>query len=136
MNAVESNVHRAISLISHASKIILKILTRRTEAKTKDFISKNQFGFRKGCGTREAIEVMRKLCESNLEHDNDIYICFVEFENAFDRINWMKLMQVLESIQVDWKDRRLIKDIYMNQVAVIRVADGKSKPSIIGRGVR
>src|SRR5580658_4821605 len=45
--------HRTISLISHASKILLKILTKRIEAKAKGFIGQNQFGFRKGCGTRE-----------------------------------------------------------------------------------
>ena len=39
---------RTISLISHASKILLRILTKRIEAKAKDFIDNNQFGFRKG----------------------------------------------------------------------------------------
>src|SRR6476619_1980778 len=56
MNAVECSDHRAISLISHASKILLKILTSRIEAKARDIIGRNQFGFRKGCGsTRHAI---------------------------------------------------------------------------------
>ena len=62
MNAVACENHRTISVISHASKIILKILTKRIEAKAKDFINKNQFSFRKGCGTREVIGVMRMLC--------------------------------------------------------------------------
>ena len=52
MKAVESSDHRTISLISHASKILLKILTNRIEAKARDFIGQNQIGFRKGCGTR------------------------------------------------------------------------------------
>src|SRR6476619_5973418 len=63
MNAVECSDHRTISLISHASKILLKILTNRIEAKARDFIGRNQFGFRKGCGTRDAIGVMRLICE-------------------------------------------------------------------------
>ena len=47
MNAVECSGHRTISLISHASKILLKILINRIEAKARDFIGQNQFGFRK-----------------------------------------------------------------------------------------
>src|SRR6476469_8494812 len=59
MNAVEFSDHRTISVISHASKILLKILTSRIEANARDFIGRNQFGFRKCCGTRDAIGVMR-----------------------------------------------------------------------------
>ena len=86
-NASECADHRTISLTSHASKILLKILTKRLEAKAEMFIGKTQFGFKRGCGTREAIAVMRALCECSLEHDNDVYICFVDFEKAFDRVD-------------------------------------------------
>ena len=60
MNAVECSDHRT-SLISHASKILLKILTNRIETEARDFIGRNQFGFRKGCGARDAIGVMRMI---------------------------------------------------------------------------
>ena len=66
---------------------MLKILTKRIESKAVGFIEKNQFGFRKGCGTRDAIGIMRVLCERSLEHGNDVYICFVDFEKAFDTVN-------------------------------------------------
>ena len=69
MNAVECSDHRTISLISHTSKILLKILTNRIEAKARDFIGRIQFGFRKGCGTRDAIGVMRMICERRLEFE-------------------------------------------------------------------
>src|SRR6476619_3122046 len=136
MNAVECSDHRTISLISHASKILLKIPTKRIEAKARDFIGRNQFGFRKGCGTRDAIRVMRMICERRLEFGNNVYICFVDFEKAFDRVNWEKMMKVLQSIGIDWRDRRMISDLYMNQEAVVRIADGESDSGIIGRGVR
>ena len=55
MNAVGCSDHRTVSLVSHASKILLKILTDRIETKFRDFRERNQFGFRKGCGTRDAI---------------------------------------------------------------------------------
>jgi len=135
-NATDCADHRTISLISHASKIMLRILTKRLEAKAKDFIGKNQFGFRKGCGTRDAIGIMRMLCERSLEMDKDVFICFVDFEKAFDRVNWIKMMEVLKKIGVDWRDRRMIVSLYMEQTATVRVADECSEPSVVGRGVR
>src|SRR6476469_1384882 len=136
INAVECSDHRTISLISHASKILLKSLTNRIEAKARDFIGRNQFGFRKGCGTRDAIGVMRMICERSLEIGNNVYIGFVDFEKAFDRVNLKKMMNLLQSIGVDWRDRRMISELYMNQEAVVRIARGESDSDIIGRGVR
>src|SRR6476619_7576520 len=136
INAIECSDHRTISLISHASKILLKILTNKIEAKARDFIGRNQFGFRKGCGTRDAIGVMRMKCERSLEFGNNVYSCFVDFEKAFDRVNWEKMMKVLQSIGVDWRDQRMISELYMNQEAVVRFAGGESDSGIIGRGVR
>ena len=135
-SATECEDYRTISLIGHASKILLKVLTRRIEAKVNEYISSNQFGFRKGCGTRDAIGVMRILCERSLEYGNDVYICFVDFEKAFDRVNWVKMMSVLTRWGVDWKDRRLIQDLYLRQEAVVRIADKDSEAGVIGRGVR
>jgi hypothetical protein len=58
------------------------------------------------------------------------------FEKAFDRVNWEKMMKVLQSIGVEWRDRRMISELYMNQEAVVRIAGGESDSGIIGRGVR
>src|SRR6476469_8280784 len=132
----ESSDYRTISLISHASKVLLKILTNKIEAKARDFIGRNQFGLRKGCGARDEIGVMRMICEWSLEFGSNVYMCFVDFEKAFDRVNWEKMMKVLQSIGVDWRDRSMISELYMNQEAVVRIAGGESDSGIIGRGVR
>ena len=89
-NAMECGDFRSISLIPHASKIVLKILSKRITTKAEKFLGKYQFCFRMGCCTREAIRVMRMLCERSLEHD-ELFICFVDFEKAFDRVKWTKL---------------------------------------------
>jgi hypothetical protein len=135
-NALKCEDHRTISLISHASKILLRVVNNRLRAKVKDYIGWDQFGFRKGMGTREAIAVLRTLSERNIEHNQDIYVCFVDYEKAFDRVNWTKLMRILKDLGVDWKDRRLIKDLYMGQTATVRTGQGTAGPCIIGRGVR
>jgi hypothetical protein len=95
-NAVEFSDYRTISLISYASKILLKSLNNRIQSKADMMLSKTQFGFRSGCGTREAIGVMRVICERRLEHRNEyVFICFIDFEKAFDRINWVLMLKVL-----------------------------------------
>jgi hypothetical protein len=135
-NAVNCSDYRTISLICHASKIMLKVLTKRIEAKAKHLLGRNQFGFRKGCGTRDAVGVMRTLFERSLEYGNEVYVCFVDFEKAFDRVNWVKMFEILKSLNIDWRDRRLLQDLYVRQGAVVRVADGESNLGVIGRGVR
>ena len=52
----------------------------------------------------------------------EITYCFVDFEKAFDIVNWEKMMKVLQSIGVDWRDRRMISKLYMNPEAVVRIA--------------
>ena len=86
-------------------------LGKRLENKAKYFIGKTKFGFKKGCGTREAISVMRLLCKSRLEFDAELFVCFVDFEKVFDRVKLTKLFEVLKKIRVDWRDRRLIMNL-------------------------
>src|SRR6059036_882782 len=135
-NAVNCSDYRTIILIFHASKIMLKVLTKRIEAKAKHLLERNQFGFRKSCGTRDAVGVMRTLCERSLEYGNEVFICFVEFVKAFDRVNWVKMFEILKSLHIDWRDRRLLQDLYMRQEAVVRKVSGDSDSGVIGRGVR
>src|SRR6218665_1074964 len=136
-NATECGYFRTISLIPHASKIVLKILTRTITARAGEFLGKNQLGFRKDCGTREAIGVTRMLCERSLKHD-EFFICFGNFEKAFDRVKWTKLWHTVKKIGIDWRDRRLISNLCMQQEAIIRVGNGYCKPTYMytGKGLR
>ena len=88
-NATECQEYRTISLISHASKIVPKILTKRIEAKASvvNWITNEQFGIWKGLGTGDDIGVLRTLGERSLQHNTDLYICFIDYEKAFDRVN-------------------------------------------------
>ena len=91
-------------LVSHASKIVLTILTRMLESTAESYIDKDQFGFRKGRSTRDAIAALRVLYERNLEYNNKVYVCFDDYDKAFDRVDWTKLMTILQNIGVDWRD--------------------------------
>ena len=135
-NTKRCEEHRTISLISHCSKILLKTMYERIYAKIDGRIGDDQFGFRRKLGTREAIATLRVVYERAIDFGDSLYICFVDYEKAFDRIDWQKMMVVLERFGLDWNERRLIWELYTNQSAVIQVGDELTDPADIGRGTR
>jgi len=72
------------------------------------FPENDQYGLRKGRGIRDARGALRVMYERSLECHKKVYICCVDFEKAFDRVNWYKLMTILQGMEVDWRDRKLI----------------------------
>jgi len=72
-----------------------------------------------GHGTRDAIAALHILYERNLEYYNKVYVCYVDYEKAFDREDWTKLMTILNNIGVNWRDRKLIWNLYNKQVAYV-----------------
>ena len=127
---------RTISLISHASKILLLILTSRIQSTILKEISDLQSGFVPGKGTREGIFNLRMIMERYLEKKKDVYMCFLDYKKAFDRVNHEKLISCLNSLGLDGKDVRLIASLYWNQKAVIRSPEGLSPEVRIQKGVR
>ena len=115
-NAKKCKDFRTISLISHTANIILRILNRRLRSKMEE----EQFGFRKGKGTRDAIGLIQTIGGRYIEKDKDVYAVFADLEKAFDRVNWKKLARILKKIGVDWKERRLLSNLYMKQRIKVR----------------
>ena len=103
------------------------------KANAINHIGKDQFGFRKGKGTRDAIAMLRVLEERSLQRGKDLCICFVDYEKAFDRVDWRKMMWMLKYIGVDWRDINLIAKLYLSQRAVVRIDGELSGFSIIGQ---
>jgi hypothetical protein len=113
--ATKCSNHHTISLIAHTAKIVAKMLRRRTEKKTEDVLEEDQFGFRRGKGTRDAAGMLRIISERTLEIDEEQCICLIDWQKAFDQVNWTKLMQILKGNGIDWRERRLITNLYMAQ---------------------
>ena len=67
--------------------------------------------------------------------NSKVCVCFVDYEKAFDRIDWVKLLDILGNIEVEYRDRRLL-NMYTGQSAYVRVNDGFSEAIQIGRCVR
>lgn len=127
--------HRTISLISHASKILIKILYRRIEQAIEENLTEDQFGFRRNTGTKEAILALRLIIEKMIGKGKELYIAFIDAEKAFDRVNWKQMFDVLTEIGIDNKERQLIYNIYKNQSAIIEY-NGEKEVALIRRGVR
>jgi hypothetical protein len=97
--ATKCSDHRTISLIAHTAKIVAKIRRRRIEKIIEDVLGKDQF--RRGKGTRDASRMLRIISERNLEIDEELTVCFRDWQKAFDRVNWTKLMQIVKEINID-----------------------------------
>ena len=83
VNLQQCSNHRTISLIAHTAKIVAKILRRRIEKKIEDVLGEDHFGFKRGKGTRDAIGMLRIISERTLEIDEELYVCFIDWQKAF-----------------------------------------------------
>jgi len=128
--------HRTISLISHTTKIIAKILRRGIERKIEDFLGEDKFVFRRGRGTRDSIGMLRIIAERTLELDEGLCVCFIDWQKAFHRVSWTTLMLILKRTGIDCGERRLISKLYVDQRFEV-LLDRREKISVqTGRGVR
>jgi hypothetical protein len=84
--ATKCSDHRTIGLIEHTAKIVAKILRRRIEKKIEDVLGEDQFGFRRGKGTRDAIGMLRIISERTLEIDEELSVWFMDWQIAFDQV--------------------------------------------------
>jgi hypothetical protein len=82
------------------SQIVTKS-RRWIEKKIEDLLGKDQFGFKRGKLIRDAIGMLRIISELTLEIEKELSVCFIDWQKAFDRVNWTKLMQILKEIGFD-----------------------------------
>lgn len=134
--AVDCKDFRTISIMSHSVKILLRIIIERIRSKLRPEISDEQFGFMPDKGTRNAIFILRMLCERAMQHQQNIFLCFIDYTKAFDKVQHEELVSLLKEIHVDNKDIQLIKNLYWNQKAAVRVDDVLTDWIKIIRGLR
>ena len=88
------NVPTTTALISHASKVMLKILHARLQQNVNWELSDVQAGFRKGRGARDQIANICWIIEKTREFQRNIYFCFDDYAKAFDCVNHNKLWKI------------------------------------------
>ncbi|GFO14782.1 condensin complex subunit 3, partial [Plakobranchus ocellatus] len=119
--ATECELHRTISLMSHITNILLKIIMLRIRNKIKLEIAEEQCGFVEDKGTSNAIYILRTLIERTLEVQKDVYLCFIDYTKAFDRVRHDEIITQLKQLNIDGKDLRIIKTMYWEQTAAMKI---------------
>ncbi|KAI5752610.1 hypothetical protein M8J77_018598 [Diaphorina citri] len=127
---------RTISLISHTSKILLKLIKHRIEDIIEKNLSETQIGFRRGKGCRDGITGLRILLEKAVEMKKDVFLAFVDFQKAFDNIKHPILIKILEDLKIPSAEIRLIECLYWNQKGKVRTKEGTSSAFEVKKGVR
>ena len=82
---------QTIALVSHASKVMLKILQARLQQYMNCELPDVQGGFRKGRGTRDQIANIHWIIEKTREFQKNICFCFIDYAKAFDCVDHKKL---------------------------------------------
>lgn len=128
--------YRLISLMNHMLKTFLRIIHARIRSKCEQDLDDSQFGFRQAFGTREALFSFNVLMQKCRDQRRDVFACFIDYEKAFDRVQHVKMVEMLRAAGVDGKDTRLIENLYWYQRGEVRVEHNKTSELEIQRGVR
>ena len=132
-NAKERSNYRTIALISHASKVMLKILQARLQQYMNHELPDVQAGFRKGKRTRGQIASIRWIIEKAREFQKNIYFCFIDYTKVFDCVDHNKLWKFLQEMVMPDHLTCLLKDLYAGHEATVRTGHGTIDWSQIGK---
>ena len=109
-----------MGLISHASKVMLKILHARLRHYVNQELPDVQAGFRKGRGTRDQVANILWVIEKAREFQKNLYLCFVNYAKAFDCVDHDKLWKALGEMGIPDYLTCLLRNPYLGQEATVR----------------
>ena len=123
-NAKECSNYHIIALISHASKVMLKILQARLQQYVNRELPDVQAGFRKGRGTRDQIDNICWIIKKAREFQKNIYFCFIDYIKAFDCVDHNKLWNIFQDMEIPDHLTCLLRNLYAGQEATVRTGHG------------
>ena len=132
--AKECSNYHTIALISHASKVMLKILQARLQQYMNHELPDVQAGFRKCRGTRDQITNIRWLIKKARQFQKNIYFCFIDSAKASDYVDHNKLWNILKEMEIPDPLTCLLRNLYADQEATVRTGHGTDWFQI-GKGV-
>ena len=124
-----------IALISHASKVILKILHTKRQHYVNQEVPDDQAGSRKGRGTRDQIANICWILEKAMEFQKNIYLCFINYAKAFDCVDHNKLWKALKEMGIPDHLTCLLRNLCAGQEATVRSLYGTTDWFKIEKGV-
>ena len=129
----ECSNYCTIALISHASKIMLKIFQARLQQYMNQELPEVQAGFRKGRGTRDQIANTCWIIEKAREFQKNI--CLIDYAKAFDYVDHNKLWKILKEMGIPDHLTCLLRNLYPDQEATVRIGHGTTDWFQIGKGL-
>ena len=122
-NAKECSNYHIIALLSHTSKVMLKILQARLQQYVNCELPDVQAGFRKGRGTRAQIANICWIIKKATEYQKNIYFSFVDYAKAFDLVDHNKLWKILKEMGIPDHLTCLLRNLYAGQEAAVRTTN-------------
>ena len=123
-NVKECSNYLTIALISHASKVILKIFQARLQLYVNWELTDVQARFRKGRGTRDRITNIHWIIKKVWELQKHTYLCFIDCTKAFDCVFPNKLWENLKGMGIPDHLTCLTRNLYAGQEATVRTRYG------------
>ena len=118
-NAKECSNYCTIALISHASKVMLKILQAGLQQYVNWKLLDVQAGFRKGRGSRDQTANICWIIEKAREFQKKI--CFIDYAKTFDGVDHKKLLKILREMEILDHLTCLLGNLYAGQEATVRI---------------
>ena len=134
-NAKKCSSYHTIALISHTSKVMLKILQTRLQQYGNCEFPDVQAGFRKGKGTRDQIANIHWIMEKARQFQKNIYFCFIDYAKPFDCVDHNKLWKILKEMGIPDHLTCLLRNLYAGQEATVRTRHGTTDWFQIRKGV-
>ena len=110
--ARECSSYHTIVFISHASKVMLKILQARLQQYMNRELPDVQVGVRKGRGTRDQVVNIQWIIEKSVELQKNIYFLFIDYTKAFDYVDHNKLQKILQEMGIPDHLSCLLRNLY------------------------
>ena len=134
-NPRECSNYHTIVLISHTSKVMLKILQARLQHYVNCELPDVQAGFRKGRGTRDQIANICCIIKKAREFLKNIYFCFIDYTKPFDCVAHNKLWKIVKEMGIPDHLTCLLRNLYAGQEARARTEYGTTHWFQRGKGV-
>ena len=119
-NPKEGSNYRTVALISHASKVMLKILQARLQQYVNWELPDVPAGFRKGRGARDQIANICWIIDKARKFQKNIYFCFINYAKAFDCVDHNKLWKILQEMRKADYLTCLLRNLNGGQEATVR----------------
>jgi len=135
-NAKERSNYHTIALISHTSKVMVKIFQARLQQYVNRELPDVKAGFRKGRGPRDQNANICWIIKKAREFQKNIYFCLIDYAKAFDCVDHNKLWKILKDMKIPDHLTCLLRNLYAGQEATGRTGHGTTDWFQIGKGIR